>query len=79
MFTASPSVPVVRTGPATAENGRMFRFPQKSVCRDKRLKRKTRRKRVFLSGTPEGTRTPGLTVRSRALYPAELQALSAFV
>ena len=26
------------------------------------------------SGTPEGTRTPDLTVRSRALYPAELQA-----
>ena len=25
-------------------------------------------------GTPEGTRTPDLTVRSRALYPAELQA-----
>ena len=31
-------------------------------------------KHVVFFGTPEGTRTPGLTVRSRALYPAELQA-----
>ena len=31
-------------------------------------------KRLFKFGTPGGTRTPDLAVRSRALYPAELQA-----
>ena len=27
----------------------------------------------FISGTPEGIRTPGLLIRSQALYPAELR------
>ena len=31
------------------------------------------------TGTPGGTRTPDLAVRSRALYPAELQALIWFL
>ena len=51
--------------------------------RRRRIYRNTNKKIKFrhviyvselLSGTPGGTRTPGLTVRSRALYPAELQA-----
>jgi hypothetical protein len=33
----------------------------------------------LLLSTPGGTRTPDLTVRSRALYPAELQAHIAYV
>ena len=31
-------------------------------------------KRGFLRGTPEGTRTPDLLIRSQSLYPAELPA-----
>ncbi len=31
-------------------------------------------KTFFFCGAPEGIRTPDLTVRSRSLYPAELQA-----
>ena len=36
--------------------------------------KKERYKNVLFCGAPEGIRTPDLTVRSRSLYPAELQA-----
>ena len=36
------------------------------------------KKRVFL-GTPEGTRTPDLLVRSQSLYPTELPAHTALL
>ncbi len=32
---------------------------------------------VFLNGTPKGTRTPDLLIRSQSLYPTELSAHSA--
>ena len=50
---------------------------KKIVAQTKKLVKKNKRPHLRLqmrSGTPEGTRTPDLTVRSRALYPAELQA-----
>ena len=31
----------------------------------------------FLGGTPEGTRTPDLLIRSQSLYPTELRAQTA--
>jgi hypothetical protein len=34
-------------------------------------------KPLFLFGTPGGIRTPGLRIRSPALYPAELRAREA--
>ena len=36
--------------------------------------RKTLQKEGFMYGAPEGIRTPDRSVRSRVLYPAELQA-----
>ena len=38
---------------------------------------KTSNRKGLRLGTPGGTRTPDLAVRSRALYPAELQAHNA--
>ena len=42
--------------------------------RERNPKRKTRLWRVFLFGTPEGTRTPSLQNRNLTLYPIALQA-----
>ena len=34
---------------------------------------------LFVFGTPKGTRTPDLLIRSQSLYPTELSAHSAFL
>ena len=34
---------------------------------------------LFFFGTPKGTRTPDLLIRSQSLYPTELSAHSAFL
>jgi hypothetical protein len=48
------------------------------MSRDTKKALKIRAFYCFESGTPEGTRTPNLLIRSQTLYPIELRVLCAW-
>ena len=56
---------------------RPFRFYCSSLSRYKNNPNPVIRFGLFFFGTPEGTRTPDLLVRSQLLYPTELPAHTA--
>ena len=70
----SDSPPDCRTRPGRKPAGRAFRVPSRGILETTKKEEVLRFRKTSSFGALEGTRTPGLLIRSQTLYPAELPA-----